>query len=240
MKPLKKMYLLPQDKLFLKYVHSVKVATYKQIQRDCYPKIKVDTVSKRLRNLELNKFLRIEISRSLLGKTCLASISKIGFEEFIKNDSTLRKELMSDAIEHDLYLVDIRYVFLNIPATLKYLTENEIQTWGHKDRELNSDAIVTFSLKERTFTIPIEYELHMKEEKRYESLVRKYYSSKEHPFVFFVTENESILRKISKVEEKLFDWEKPKFFYQTRTNFIEHGNLFFINRKGKTLNLTLN
>lgn len=231
-------YLLPGDEFFLKYIHAVKVSTYEQIQRDCYSSLKVNTVGGRLRRLEENKFIRITLSRSHRGRNCLVSISKKGFEKHIQDKSIHRKELLSDAIGHDLNLVDIRYAFKNFPSTTMYYTENEIQTWDYEGRELNSDAIVISKLKKREFSIPIEYELHMKEKKRYEPIIKKYYNSKNHPFVFFIAESDSIIEKVEQTERNLFDWEKPKFFYQTRKNFISEKNYFFTNGKGKVLDLT--
>ena len=238
MEKIKKMYLLPQDLECLKYLHTVKVATYDQIRRDCYPKYHLDSVGSRMRKLALNKLARVHLSRSYLRGYCLVSISKRAFKEFIWDEEVIREELSSDCIQHDLKLVDVRSSFLKLSRTVCYKTENEIQTWNLQSREFNFDALVTMKMKnDKAISFPLEYEATMKSEKRYMSLVKRYYMIREYPIYFFITESESIKKKIIKVEKEIYGWEKPKFFFQTFKDFIEEGNLYFENARGFQIKL---
>lgn len=237
MTQLKGIYLFPHDLAFLRYIHAVKVATYRQIQRDCYPNLKLYTVGERMRKLEKNKLISIGLSRFERKGFCLVSISKKGFKEFIWNESAIREELMSDAIEHDLNLVDLRSEFIKMPKVKEYFCENEIQTWDLYGRRLNSDAALIAKFEESEFLLLVEYENHMKEERRYEEMIKRYYSADESFFVLFIAKNERTIRKVSSVEGRLYDWDKSKFFYKTANSLLEGENFTFKNRNGIVLNL---
>lgn len=234
---LKRIFLYSQDLIFLKYIHAVKIATYEQIQRDCYPEHKVNSVSNRIRKMEANQLVQIGVSRIHKMRYCLVSISKKGFVNFVDNESVMRNELSSDAVAHDLKLVDIRSVLKNLPSTRDYFTENELQTWSKDESSLNSDALIISSLKERKFRIPLEYELNMKAEERYKDLVNKYYQHSQSPFVFFVTKDEKIQHKIVSIEKDLYNWEKPKFFYLNEKEFFDSADVIFQNCRQTQLNL---
>lgn len=217
---LKGIHLSERDIQLLNYLHAVKVATYDQIARDLYEEYSLESVGNRLRKLEDNRLIRAERCRSILKGKRLVSITKHGFEEFVKMGGEMIVELKSDAIHHDLVLVDIRHKILKSPKTTAYQTENEIQTWEPELRKLNCDALVTSNLGKSTFLIPVEYEASLKKAERYEPMVRKYYQATEFPLVAFIADSPAILKKVKHTEEQLFNWDKPKFFYRLAADFL--------------------
>lgn len=132
------------------YLHAVKVATYEQIQRDIYPDICLDAAGLRIRKLEDTKFVDIQSNRLLMKGKRSVCLRKNTFDDFVRKGGELRIELKSDAIKHDLTLVDIRNKFLHSKKTLDYQTENQIQTWDLKHKHFNSDGLITSKLKEST------------------------------------------------------------------------------------------
>ncbi len=221
----KGMNLDQRDIKLFQYLHAVKVATYDQIRRDVYSEICFDAVCHRVLKLEDNKLLEVKQSRALLRGKRHVSLRKEGFEEFVRKGNEIRIELKSDAINHDLTLVDIRHRFLKSPKTIAYETENEIQTWNLDNKHLNSDAIVTTIIKDLQLKIPIEYEGSFKKADRYEPFVKKYYQASEFPLVIFVTETAGMVDVVMKTEKKLFNWENPKFFYILINNLLSDDAL---------------
>jgi hypothetical protein len=60
---IKGVYLTDIDIRLMRYLHAVKVATYEQIGRDIYPGYHPDSVGKRLRKLEDNRFISMQSNR---------------------------------------------------------------------------------------------------------------------------------------------------------------------------------
>ena len=102
------MYISKVDIEFLKYLHSVKVASYEQASRDIYHGLKSNSVAKRLRKLENNKLIEGYRSRTIRHGKKVVSLTKKGFSEFVAKGEEQRIEIKSDSVEHDLSLVDIR------------------------------------------------------------------------------------------------------------------------------------
>lgn len=226
---IKGIYIDDRDIKLFSYLHAVKVATYEQIKRDIYPEICLDAVGHRIRKLEDNKFIEVGRNRLLLKGKRFVSLKKQSFDDFVRKGQELRIELKSDAMHHDLMLVDIRYKFLKSQKTIAYDTENEIQTWGIKNKHLNSDAIVTSLLGSEQFQIPIEYESSLKKADRYEPFLKKYYQESDLPLVLFIADSQSIINTVIKLEKELFNWDKPKFFYRLKQELLADDALMLLN-----------
>ena len=164
------LYMSEKDLELLTFLHKVKVASYAQIGRDIYCGYHKDSVGKRLRKLEDNRLIHGGRNRLLCNGKKIVSLTKHGFDSFIKNGTEVRIELKSDAKQHDLVLVDIRHHFLKSAKTLRYATENQIQTYGFNSSErdiasfltLNSDAVIELKFSTSNILIPIEYEGSLK------------------------------------------------------------------------------
>lgn len=237
------MRLCEQDIRLLKYLHAVKVATYRQIHRDIYPDLKLKTVYNRVAKITKLKLISSSYDRLGLPVEKVMSVSKQGFNKFVADGKENRIELKSDAIIHDIGLVDIRHVMTTRKKVLSYHTENQIQTWwkgSHiHDQSLianfNSDAIALISLSDSKIWASIEYEASKKAEERYEAIVKKYYQSSEIPLVLYICEDEGIMNQIKNVEKKYYDGQYPKLFYQLKQNIIKNDEVLLMNRDQKIL-----
>ena len=158
--------LTSKDMDLFRYLHAVKVSTYWRIQRDIYLDLALGTVRLRLIKLENNGLVEGCQVRALNRREKLLNITKKGFNTFVTNDEERMLELKSGSIEHDLLLVDIRYKLLRQERVSLYLTENELQTWGHALEDgntssfvkLNSDALIHLQAPRGLLRVPIEYE----------------------------------------------------------------------------------
>lgn len=239
------MYISKVDIEFLKYLHSVKVVSYEQANRDIYHGIKRDSVSKRLRKLESNKLIEGYRSRTVCHGKKIVSLTKKGFYEFVAKGEEQRVELKSDSVEHDLALVDIRYRFLRRPKIKKYLSENELQTWGksHYDGiystfvNLNSDSLVVVKGADNLQFLPIEFDAFHKSNSRYEQFFEKYYNSSEVTIALYVCNTKRIMMQLMKVEEQKGNTVHPKFFYILKNDLFENDELVFKNWKGQQIKL---
>lgn len=218
----------PDFRLF-EYLHAVKIATYKQIHRDVFESYSYKSSCNRLRRLEDCRLLSIASSRYLSKGEQVVSLSKHAFSKYVAREGNQRVELKSDAIRHDLSLVDIRSRFLGQRSVAKYLTENEIQTWHPELLKLNSDAIVTVEIGSRKIEVPLEFESSRKKRSRYDQLLQQYYREHRFPLVFYVAEDQGILDCVSDVERTLFQTEEPKFFYLLKSDMQSFGPIKLVN-----------
>lgn len=217
---IKGVYLTERDLKLMRYLHAVKVATYDQIARDAYSDYSLRGVGNRLRKLENNRFISSTGNRLLLHGKRIVSLTKLGFEQFVKRGDEFVNEFKSQAVKHDLALNDIRSRIVAKSQVRDYQTENEIKTWNARFRKLNSDALFTLDLGKGSFQIPLEYESSMKKTLRYEPIVKKYYQESTMPFVAYIADSQNILDKVSTIERKLYGWNKPKFFYRLKQDFL--------------------
>ncbi len=239
------MYISKVDIEFLKYLHSVKVASYEQASRDIYHGLKSNSVAKRLRKLENNKLIEGYRSRTIRHGKKVVSLTKKGFSEFVAKGEEQRIEIKSDSVEHDLSLVDIRHRFLQRPKIKRYICENELQTWGksHDDgiysafMNLNSDGLVVAEGAENLLFLPIEFDAYHKSNSRYEQFFEKYYSSSEVTIALYVCNSKRIMTQLMKVEEQKANTVHPKFFYILKNDLFENDEFVFKNWKGQQIKL---
>ncbi len=233
------------DEELLRYLHAVKVANYHQIHRDIYPGYHTRSVCNRLNVLEAKGLIVGMRQRFYASGKKVLSISKRGFEAVVAKETEKRLELKSEAIQHDLSLVDIRHRLMQANRISKYLTENQIQTWGSLEygadianlEHLNSDAIIAVQFPKAQVLVPLEYESHSKSETRYEPLVRNYYAKDEVAIVFYVCECEAIMNKIIKMENSLYKGDKPKFFFCLLKELLQDDAMPFKNCHGFALKM---
>lgn len=234
---LKGVHLDERDITLFSYLFAVKVASYEQIHRDIYSGISQDATGYRLRKIEDNGLIEIDRSRLILRGRRTVSLRKKGFDHFVKTGTEKRVEIASDAIIHDLILGDIRYKLRLSPKIVEYRTENEIQSWGNQERNLNSDALLTVLLASNTFQIPLEYERSQKEGSRYTRLVKHYYKESEYPLIFFVADCTRCILAVQNTEKELFKSDKPKFFYILKQDLLESDTIQLKNYHSAALNM---
>lgn len=242
---IKGVYIREQDIQLFRYLHAVKVSTYRQITRDIYVNHTEDSVANRVRKMENNKLLEGYRSRTLHCGKQVITLTQKGFDNFVRDGIEARIELKSGCIEHDLSLVDIRYHLLKQEKVKMYLTENEMHTWGHILDEgrysslvgLRSDAIVEIQAPRRILKVPVEYNSSHKSVSRYLDLLDRYYSRDDIPIVLFVYRTEEDMNKIKEVEKKKFGTGRLKFFYALKKNIAKSETVKFYNCNGDELKL---
>lgn len=234
-----------KDICLLRYLHAVKASTYKRINRDIFPEYHPKSIPNLIYHLEANNLVSGCITRQMAGGERVISLTNKGFKNFIKNGDEKRIELKSDAVEHDLGLVDIRCRLLMAKRTESYHTENEIQTWGGLEIDeaiesllnLNSDAIVQLKFSDGPIYVPLEYEIHAKSKAKYISFVKKIYQRNDVFFLLFICGDESILRKVKNIEINEIKNRQPKFLYKLKQDFFLDSTLEFSNCIGDSLRL---
>ena len=237
------MNMTDQDIEVLRYLHAVKVATYAQIHRDIYPDKSLKTAYNRVANMSKNRLISGSYDRLGLPVEKVLSVSKQGFQKFVASGSEHRVELKSDAVVHDLALVDIRHSMLNTGRVKEYYTENQIQTWwpiATDDKKssmakLRSDALAKVTFSKGDLWVAIEYEANGKSDKRYDSLIKQYYLCLDIPLVLYVCDSQGLIDKIDETERKIYQGEYPKLFYQLKQEIKAGETLTFTNRDRKNL-----
>ncbi|MFK7827892.1 MAG: hypothetical protein AB8G05_27335 [Oligoflexales bacterium] len=239
------MHLNKNDQDLLKYLFKVKVATYKQIHRDIYPMYAMKTTYKRVVTLQKNRLLSSSYNRVGLQKEKILSLSVLGYRKFVETGGESRVELKSDAISHDLVLVDIRNNFMQHDQVKKYYTENQMQTWWLKSSNwiykdfasLNTDAMALTSIGDETVWTAIEYEPSEKSEARYRSIVKRFYSNDDITFVLYCCDNERVMNRLIDSENKVYKGDFPKLFFNVGQFLRSNNTLRFKNRDNKMLSI---
>ena len=234
-----------QDVRLFNYLYAVKVATYDQIHRDIYTGYTRISVCNRVLKMERNKLLGGYRMATSLDSKKVVMLKKKGFDAFVTEGSVQRVELKSDAVEHDLSLVDIRHKLLKQGRVQRYFTENELQTWGntldhghYSDLvSLRSDAVIIIEAPKGIFKAPIEYNSCQKSISRYIDLLDRYYNECDIPIVFFVYKVKRYMEQLMEIERKKVGHDRPKFFYALKTDILNSEVPTFFNCHGDKLRL---
>ena len=240
-----RMILSDHDLQLFRYLHAVKVATYSQIRRDIYPAYHLRSVKNRMLRFEQRGLIRgVQRPFSRNGAK-VVSLSKQGFKDFVANGFERRVELLSQAVDHDLVFGDIRFEFLRSIAVEGFFTENEIETWGygHEDKELSKffslrcDGVAHLNLNHGKFYVPVEYEATAKKGDRYGGIVEKYYHRDDIAAVIYVTDNESVRRRIMDIEMQVYGNYDPKIFFASTADVLTGDAILIRNRNDNYVSL---
>ena len=244
MKQKNRIEIRQNDVDFFFFLHSVKAATIEQVGRDAYPLLKKWALYKRLQMLQNEGLVQGSITSSS-GHRKVYSITRKAFRKYLSNAHVKRKELKSDAIKHDLGLVEIRYALLNLDRVTRFIPENSLQTWSSDllGKEIepfvisNSDAAAQITVSQTSIFFALEYELSLKTETRYQETIRKYYLESEVTRVLYVVESSNDLKKIMDIEKTMDRKCLGKFFYTTFEKLVQKKESKFVNWKGEVINL---
>ena len=124
-----KLAITKRDEALFLYLFQNKIASFKQIRRDLFHNIAIQTVYRRTGKLRKGGW--IEVTPYMHGKKVSSyfGITKKCFDKKLKKHMEVRHgPLKSDSIIHDLRLNDIRGFFLSKKAVSSYFTENELVT----------------------------------------------------------------------------------------------------------------
>lgn len=231
-----------RDLALLRYLHKFKVATYEQIHRDIYPEYKLNTVRIRVLKMMKDKFIKGFQDKLFRKGQKVVSLTKLGFEKFLQNGEERRMELKSEAIDHDLELIDVHYHLMQSPKFISYFSENQLQTWGSPDEDdvnnlikLNNDAIAKISFNKGEIYCAIEYEHSQKSKLKYTTILKKIYNCDDLPLILYVCKDKSIMDKISGLEKEIYADPNPKIFYQLLHEIISGDTFKFYNHHNKYL-----
>ncbi len=227
-----------QDIKLFYYLHAVKIALIEQIKRDVYAHLRKKTLYTKLRRLEKRGFLKSTTVTEKRKKVYF--LSKEGFSQIEEKESQKRKELKSDSIAHDLGLVDIRHAFKSCPRVLKYLTENEAQTWKQDSLmspflEVHSDAVIKVSFPKGNFYLGIEYECSYRSKNRLQRALKRYYSKPEILAVLYILLSKRRRNSLMGEEKRLFSDSPSKIFYSLLEDLMAKNLISLVNSRGEKL-----
>ncbi|MGE0172437.1 MAG: hypothetical protein AB7T49_06630 [Oligoflexales bacterium] len=235
------------EKLFF-YLHQFKVATVEQINRDIYQYAKLNTLYWRLLLLQRLGFIR-SCHHHDLGKKKIVSLTEKGFGQFISDGTERTVELKSQAILHDLALVDVKHHLLRSNKISRFYSENELKTWNtywqsddfSKFIDVRCDGAVEATLSGGNVTFAVELETTQKNHERSQEIVTKYYQKIEIPAVLFICGNESIRKLFLNIETQYLsenvDRKSGKFFYICLDELLQRQSLVFVDLFGNRLRL---
>lgn len=238
----------PADKKLFRYLHEAKVATVEQINRDIYRHPKINTVYCRLLLLQKLGFVR-SCHHHALGKKKIVSLTEKGFREFVSDGSERAVELKSQALLHDLALVDVRFHLLKSRKVSRFYSENELKTWNTywlsddftKFIDVRCDAVVSVCLDGGNALFAVELEAIQKNRERSQEIIAKYYQSSLIPAVLFICGDKAVLDLFLELESSHLsshDGRKSgKFFYILLDNLLQGPSLVFTDVFGNRLRL---
>ena len=241
----KRVVINARDRELFNYLYEVKVATQKQLGRDVYRDVSKTVVYRRLKKLISMKYIK----RSLFfnGKRAISaySLSKTGLRKFIfsgENDKYVIKRCLSDSIDHDMILNDIRHQLLKYDQVLEYYSENVLlsnasivegkEFEAFKDK--HSDGMIFFKKNDNIFHMAVEYEHTVKYNSRYRDLFFRYQLESEIACVLCICANKKILNQAASAEKKNSAHGKRKGYYALAEDVLKDTDeLEFVSGSGE-------
>ena len=222
------------------------MADVKQIQHFCYPTSEFCNLRKRLKKLEISKFISFKSHYSLKSFKKVFHLTDKGLLKLkeVTPMALLRKQLKSSSIEHDLPLVIIGEALKSSKNILQYYSENELQCFEDFTNDdltrqfvdLNCDGYVLINFDNERYHGAVEFERTEKASQRYEQLVIDYYISSNVDVVLYFSKTNSIIYEIKHYEELHYKGHEPKFYFhklESEQSMID--GVTFQNRKGHEL-----
>jgi len=234
-----------QDINMLRFVFESKVVQREDIQQ-FYESISSEGLRKRLFRLIKRGYLKSQYKPEI-SSTLLYSITKKGFDSYLRDGSESSIQLSSDSIKHDLNLLKIAQRFKKSERFIEFLSENRMQTWGKSklsDQNINffidnnSDGLVRLkNKKEEIFNFSVEYEQTFKTPDRYKSLFQVHYNSDSVDGVLYIFKNFKDMERVKKIESENFNAYAPKFLYQTLDSFLQDSQDNFVDRNESSVSV---
>lgn len=219
----KNIFISKRNLTLLRYLFTNKVALFKQIHRDIFTGTSRQYVQQEIAKLLSYNFIESKIYYRE-SRLPYYSLTPLGFRLLFEKDAKdMRQELNSQATKHDLELVDIRSIFLKSPVVTSYYSENELKCGLNyiSDFDLVSvedfgcDAIVVVNAEGQELIMAIEYEISLKSKERYVQLFTKYYVETKIHSVLYITEKESMINTLRKVDQECSGKNDPKMHFTT-------------------------
>jgi len=231
-----------RDITFFEYLHTCKVATTKQINRDVFQTSHATCYQR------LQKYLEAKLIKH--APTDRKRDHSFAYEVTPKGEKIIKRSLSgmlngsrfkSNSMAHDLRLVDIRNVLMSRGLVKEYYTENQIQTYTDfrteaellPYQELQSDAVMMLEKEGvKPIYVAIEYEASLKTKSRYRDKLRRFYYSRA-TALFYICESKSLERKLRKIEEEVIKDSNRRIYYITAEEFFRSQEFVtFTGREG--------
>ena len=234
------------DVVAIKYLHTVKVANARQINRDVYRFKNYRSVNRSLKKL-VDRGLIQTVYHSSQYPRKLYSATKKGFGKYVRDGFERRVQILSDSIPHDIVLSDIRSRFIDTGSARNYVTENELRCWqDYSDSPLffnyvqsGCDAVAELDFPTGAVYFAVEYEASLKRMSRYRDIFSRYYLSDAIPFVLYIAGTKSLMSRMINHDKRYFSDKEAKIFYLLLSDFMTSDRLELADRNGGILNLVL-
>ena len=227
-----------KDDHLLHYLFVNKVATVGDIHMDIFDNIKLRAVQRRLKQLSRAGLIEPGL---LQGKRnyLVYFLARKGFKKYVADDGVAKRvQLVSDSIEHDLTVLEIKRKFKTFQNVAKFYSENLIRS-GLLDesypeleqlKELRPDAVVKVKVGKKYYFLPLEYEASAKYSGRNVKLLSKYYTNPYVAGVLFISKTGTIEKKVRQKELDINVKDKGKFYYARLEDVLKsQGRLAFEN-----------
>ena len=235
---------LPQrDRNLLEYLFRHKVARIDQIRRDVFNDVNKRYIYKRieyLRKLDLvtPRAYYVNNKPKLAYQITQNAIGVIAKDFPYKIDKAVVK---SDSIFHDMGLLDVVEAMKNLELVDTVVHENVLRSCSQLEDEedtrefvwLRSDALIYLRGPNYLANVALEYDRIPKSMARYRNKFEHYYRKKKIHAVLFISKNETLLKKLMKVDHEASQGIKSKIYFARYDDVISMPKeLTFTNYKG--------
>ena len=212
-----------RDKRLFLYLFVNKAAAVVDIQKDVFNNANLKTVHNRLKKLSDAGLIEAQTQRERRNRL-VYFVTKKAFKKYVaEEDLAKRVQLVSDSIEHDLTVLEIKRKLRTFKKhVLKFYSENLVRSGLLEEkypelelfRELRPDAVVKLKIKDKVYFVPLEYEASSKSAKRNAQLLSRYYTRHKVVAVLFISKTGAIEKKMWKAEmARGTEKRKGKFYY---------------------------
>lgn len=228
-----RLMITERDKAILLYLFRNKVVSRAQMHKFFFRNASIKAVTQRL-----GKLSRYGLVKSIYfeknGNSHRAyTIDKKGVI-FISNYlpcEIQENRYKSDALEHDMALSEINFIFENLSMVYDVKTESELQSFGETIDddgllpffEMRSDRAILVDGKNGRKYLALEYERTLKSYSRNRSKFEKYYLQSNIPAVLYICETDTILKSLIQIDENLCKERASKMYFCTMDNIRNYA-----------------
>ncbi len=230
------------DKDLFNYLYANKISTLEQISRDLPKYNSKSSYIWRLWKLKKLGYLTGQYNEDHDG-TNIYRVTKETYRKYLSRGAEPQIVLGSNAVPHDLDLVDIKSIISKSKKVRNYYTENMIQSWidgNYKNltpfKKLNADAAINVNVSDDNFWFGLEYEASVKSQKRYDELFSNFYFEDDIVAILYICKSKSIMKDLKKSESNIAGNNTKKIYYTTLDSLLDN-NLVFENLDGMTIDL---
>lgn len=221
------------EKKLFSYLFINKVATSKQIARDLYNQISHQALYKRLNQLIKLKLIEATYHKELCG-SLVYNLTPLAASKYLGLSKTkgMRMQLKSQAILHDLDLLDLRCRLKQLSIVEKVYSENLLLSHFELQdeevltsfRDFHFDGVLKILSQNQSYFLPLEYERSVKFASRYESYFKRIYANNAIQGLLFICKDENILKLLRSKEEQFAKEILRKVFYANLSDVLNSQN----------------